>query len=241
MLNFSKSLNLRNIGKSVSDIRFRIRFQFESSFWIFVSGCKLTILPDIQPANRIMIISERHPEQRFPFISSPWKPIIFVCGFAFDLLFLLCAQFSCVEWFFSFWFLLYMCVDMLSALRPTTRGGQPGNCLVMKVQQQVTIILAPRKYQLILALPAVTFLSGKRLLRQRFRCIGFWLFCSCTGTNANQRWPESHFQVAGVTLRLRSCSKIFESGSENFSHLRIRLLFRLRLPSMQPKFSKFFT
>jgi len=53
---FSKSLNPRNIDKSVSDIR--IRFPFESSFWISLSGCKLTILPDIQPANRIVIISD---------------------------------------------------------------------------------------------------------------------------------------------------------------------------------------
>jgi len=36
-------------------------------------------------------------------------------------------------------------------------------------------------------------------------------------------------------LRLRSCSKILESGSGNFSNLRIRLLFRLRLQSsIQP-------
>jgi len=56
---FSKSLNPRNIDKSVSDIRLRIWFPFESSFWISVSGCKLTILPDIQPANRIVIISGR--------------------------------------------------------------------------------------------------------------------------------------------------------------------------------------
>ena len=54
---FYKSLNPRNIDKSVSDIRILIRFTFESSFWISVSGCKLTILPDIQPANRIVIIS----------------------------------------------------------------------------------------------------------------------------------------------------------------------------------------
>jgi len=59
---FSKSLNPRNIsksviGKSVSDIQIRIRIPFESSFWISVSGCKLTILPNIQPANRIGIIS----------------------------------------------------------------------------------------------------------------------------------------------------------------------------------------
>ena len=55
---FPKSLNPRNIDKhkSVSDIR--IRFLFESSFWISVSGCKLTILPDIQPVNRIVIISD---------------------------------------------------------------------------------------------------------------------------------------------------------------------------------------
>jgi len=57
MRNFSKSLNPQNIVESVSDIRIRIRFPFESSFWISVSGCKLTILPDIQPANRIVIIS----------------------------------------------------------------------------------------------------------------------------------------------------------------------------------------
>jgi len=56
---FSKSLNHQNIEKSVSDIRIRIRFLFEGSFWISVSGCKLTILPDIQPANRIVIISAR--------------------------------------------------------------------------------------------------------------------------------------------------------------------------------------
>jgi len=53
---FSKSLNPRNIDKSVSDIRIRIRFPFESSYWISLSGCKLTVLPDIQPANRIVII-----------------------------------------------------------------------------------------------------------------------------------------------------------------------------------------
>ena len=51
----SKSLNPRNIDKTVSDIR----FPFENSFWISVSGCKLTILPDIQPENRIVIISGR--------------------------------------------------------------------------------------------------------------------------------------------------------------------------------------
>jgi len=48
-----KSLIPRNIDKIVSDIQ----FPFETSFRISVSGCKLTILPDIQPANRIVIIS----------------------------------------------------------------------------------------------------------------------------------------------------------------------------------------
>jgi len=48
---FSKSLNPRNIDRSFSDIRIRIRFPFESSFWISLSGCNLTTLPDIRPAN----------------------------------------------------------------------------------------------------------------------------------------------------------------------------------------------
>ena len=54
---FPKSLNPRNSDNCVSYIRIRILFPFESSFWISLSGCKLTILPDIQPANRIVIIS----------------------------------------------------------------------------------------------------------------------------------------------------------------------------------------
>jgi len=73
---FSKSLNTRNIDKSVSDIRIRIRFPFESSFWISLSSCKLTILPDIQPANRIVIISDLHYEKQtsvlFVIKSSFW-------------------------------------------------------------------------------------------------------------------------------------------------------------------------
>jgi len=51
----SKSLNPRNTEKSVSDVLFRIRFPFESSFLISVSGCKFTNLPDIQPASRLLI------------------------------------------------------------------------------------------------------------------------------------------------------------------------------------------
>jgi len=54
---FSKSLDPRNIEKSVSDILIHIRFPFEISFWISVSGCKVNNLPEIQPENRIVIIS----------------------------------------------------------------------------------------------------------------------------------------------------------------------------------------
>ena len=51
-----------------------------------------------------------------------------------------------------------------------------------------------------------------------------------------QRWPESLF-------RLRSCSKVFKSGSGygNFSNLKIWLLLRLWLPSIHPKFTIVFT
>jgi len=41
---FSKSVNPKNIDKSVLDIRIRIRFPFENSFWISLSGCKLTVI-----------------------------------------------------------------------------------------------------------------------------------------------------------------------------------------------------
>jgi len=54
---FSKSLDPRNIEKSVSDILIHILFPFEISFWISVSGCKVNNLPEIQPENRIVIIS----------------------------------------------------------------------------------------------------------------------------------------------------------------------------------------
>jgi len=57
---FSKSPIPRIIEKGVSDILIRIRFRLESNFWISVSSCKPTILPDIQPANRIVIISDGH-------------------------------------------------------------------------------------------------------------------------------------------------------------------------------------
>jgi len=74
---FSKSLNHRNIAKSVSDIRIRIRFLFEGSFWIYVSGCNLTILPDIQPANRVVIISAASniSEKNAGTLVEKWKVI----------------------------------------------------------------------------------------------------------------------------------------------------------------------
>jgi len=69
---FSKSLNPRNIDKRVLDDRIRIRFPFESSFWIFVSGSKLTILQDIQPGNRVVIISAMH--EKFLKVYLPVAP-----------------------------------------------------------------------------------------------------------------------------------------------------------------------
>jgi len=55
---FSKNLNPPNIENTASDIRIRVRFPFDSRVWISVSGCKLTILPDMQPANQIVVISD---------------------------------------------------------------------------------------------------------------------------------------------------------------------------------------
>jgi len=63
---FQKSLNPRNIEKSVSDILIRNRFPFEFVFWISGSGCKLTVLPDIQSENRIVIISGPTRILKFP-------------------------------------------------------------------------------------------------------------------------------------------------------------------------------
>ena len=62
---FQKSLNPRNNDKIVSDILICIWFPFESSFWISIYGCKLTILPDTQLANQIVINS----------VTWPWTPI----------------------------------------------------------------------------------------------------------------------------------------------------------------------
>ena len=46
-----------------SYILIRIRFPLLSNFWISVSGWKLTILPDIQQADRLVITSDaKHPE-----------------------------------------------------------------------------------------------------------------------------------------------------------------------------------
>ena len=54
---------------------------------------------------------------------------------------------------------------------------------------------------------------------------------------AFSRGGRSHF----FRLRIRSFSKLFwsVSGSGYFSNLRIRLLFRLRLPSIRPKLYNF--
>jgi len=52
---FCKSVNSRNTEKSVSDIL--NWFPHEISFCIFVTGCKLTIMLDIQPANLRVINS----------------------------------------------------------------------------------------------------------------------------------------------------------------------------------------
>ena len=55
MCNFFQKSESSKYHQKRSDIR--IRFSYESSFWIVVSACKLIILPDIQPVNRIVIIS----------------------------------------------------------------------------------------------------------------------------------------------------------------------------------------
>jgi len=79
---FSKSLNPQTIDKRISDIRIRTRFPFESSIWISLSGCKLTILPDIQPANRIVIISAEQPFQCCQRCGFPAILGLFFCGVA---------------------------------------------------------------------------------------------------------------------------------------------------------------
>ena len=108
MRNSSKSLNLKNINKSVSDIRIRIRFTFESSFWISVPGCKLTILPDIQPANRIVIISDLYHGvvsqccQPYGFPAKLGLFFLWICGF-FEGLRVACCWASCKWNFLVFW------------------------------------------------------------------------------------------------------------------------------------------
>jgi len=81
-----------------------------------------------------------------------------------------------------------------------------------------------------------------------FTCAGFcspllasvhlcWLlftsagFCSPLLASDWQKWALQSWGGRSHFFRLRSCSKIFESGSGNFSNLRIRLLFRLRIQS----------
>jgi len=62
---------------------------------------------------------------------------------------------------------------------------------------------------------------------------GVCVIFSYAKTWVNSRGGRSHF----FRLRLRSCSKIIESGfrSGNFPNLRIWLLFKIRPPSTQPK------
>ena len=91
----------------------------------------------------------------------------------------------------------------------------------------------------------------EKWLRVRF-FTNFWLRFrtrnaeSCRSRTTPDPWlsldpacrdDRNHF----FRLRLRLCTKMFESGSGNFSNLRIRLLFWLRLPSIQSKFTNVFT
>jgi len=77
---FSKSLNSRNIRNSVSDILIRIQLPFESSLWISLSSCKLTILPHIQPA--IMFTSSGYDKKTqnssavYSGIPDPQSPLV---------------------------------------------------------------------------------------------------------------------------------------------------------------------
>ena len=73
MCNFFQKSESSKYRKSVSDIWIRIRFLFEGSFRIFVSGCKLTILPNIEPANRIVIISAAHAQSNVFHLKSAKK------------------------------------------------------------------------------------------------------------------------------------------------------------------------
>ena len=116
---FSKCLNPRNIDKSVSDIRIRSRFPFESSFWISLSGCKLTILPDIQPANRIVIISAaRQPAENSCFFSatrpsSPPFSVIPLCTWSMTVRFTL----NIWVWGFRDSFLIWKMLNMALSAR----------------------------------------------------------------------------------------------------------------------------
>ena len=67
MGNFFQECEPSNMEKSVSDILLRIRFPFESSFWISVSGWNSLSFLDIQPGNRIEIISVAYTHLRAEF------------------------------------------------------------------------------------------------------------------------------------------------------------------------------
>jgi len=70
---FSKILNPRNIDKSVSDIRIRIRFPFESSLWISLSGCKPEVItePESTPEGVSDFCRSRNRTRNRIF---EWKP-----------------------------------------------------------------------------------------------------------------------------------------------------------------------
>jgi len=96
----------------------------------------------------------------------------------------------------------------------------------------------PQKFCIIKILSKISKKLGKKVAILFDNINEIILFCYWVCN----RGGRSHF----LRLRLRSCSKIFESGSGsesgNFSTLRIRLLFRLRLQSsIQPKFTHVFT
>jgi len=73
---------------------------------------------------------------------------------------------------------------------------------------------------------ALQLSTTNNIRRSRVRGV-VWPLCG-SAMGQQQRRPESVFQT-----RLRSCSKLWESGSGSFSNLRIRHLFRLRLLSIQ--------
>jgi len=82
-----------------------------------------------------------------------------------------------------------------------------------------------------------TVLIRPKLAAVRSSPVRTHLWCKCTEYHSAYRIEIRGGRRHFLRLRLRSCSKIFESwsGLGYSSNLRIRLLFRLRpLPSIQP-------